>query len=182
VTTREGTEVLADGVASYFNRTEERFCSHKHSPSSGKTVYPAITRKGRAIYFAHPIFTQYSENAPLWCRKLFSNALALLLPDPTVRVEGPSSLIVTVNEQAGEDRWVLHLLHYIPERRGRAFDVIEDVIPVYDIKVSVRVPRAVKSVALVPEKKTLGFEHKNDRAEFVVTVVAGHQMVELAFG
>jgi hypothetical protein len=45
---------------------------------------------------------------------------------------------------------VLHLLHYIPERRGRAFDVIEDVISVHDGHVSVRAPRPVRAVTLMP--------------------------------
>ena len=29
-------------------------------------------------------------------------------------------------------------MHYIPERRGEDFDVIEDAIPLYDVKLSVK--------------------------------------------
>ena len=80
---------------------------------------PGIVRNGSAIYFSSPIFTLYEKVAPLWCKRLFLNALEMLLPEPLVRHGGPSTLLVTLNEQAAHERQVLHLLHYIPERRGR---------------------------------------------------------------
>ena len=85
------------------------------------------------IYFSSPLFTQYSRNAPQWCRRLFLNALDMLLPQPIVKHGGPSTLEVMINEQAAQKRQVLHLLHYIPIRRSREIDIIEDVIPLYDI-------------------------------------------------
>ena len=93
--------------------------AHRHTPSAGVTCYPGILQKGKAIYFAHPIFTQYHENAPLWCKTLILNALDLLLPEPLLRHNGPSTLQATINDQPGRQRWVAHLLHYIPERRGQ---------------------------------------------------------------
>ncbi|HUW32501.1 MAG TPA: alpha-amylase family protein [Planctomycetota bacterium] len=174
-----GSEVLADVVVPYFNRTWQHFCSHAHTPSSGKVGYPGIVRKGNAIYFMHPIFSQYAKNAPLWCKRLMLNAIDLLLPDPLVRLQGPATVIATLNEQPANSRIVLHLLHYIPERRGKDFDVIEDVIPVYDLKLSVKVPGKVKEVALVPGKSPLKFKQKGDRVEFTVKELAGHQMVEI---
>ena len=92
------------------------------------------------IYFAHPIFRQYNQNAPRWCKQLLLNALDMLLPDPLLRHDGPSGLLTSVNEQPAENRWVVHLLHYVPERRGQDFDVIEDVLPLYDVPVSLRLP------------------------------------------
>jgi hypothetical protein len=144
--------------------------------------YPGAVRKGRAIYFAHPIFTQYSANAPRWCKQLFLNALDLLLPEPLVRTDAPTTAMVSLNEQAAENRWVLHLLHYIPERRGREIDTIEDVIPLHDISVSVLAPKPVKAVICAPGGEQLPFAVKDGRIEFTVPHVIGHQMVELAFG
>ncbi|MBS1251682.1 MAG: hypothetical protein MAG451_00715 [Anaerolineales bacterium] len=176
-----GSEVLADKILSYFDRTYRHFCSHRQTPSSGQVGNPGIVQSGRAIYFAHPIFTQYNQNAPRWCKALFLNTLDILLPAPLVRHEGPSTLQVTVNEQPVENRWVVHLLHYVPERRGEDFDVIEDVIPLYDVKVSVRVPREVTEVAGVPERQPLNFQQNGDRVEFVLPQLAGHQMIALDF-
>lgn len=176
-----GSQVLADVVVPYFNRTYKHFCSHRHTPSSGKVGYPGIIRNGRSIYFIHPIFSQYYKNAPLWCKKLFLNALDMLLPEPLVRVKAPSTTLVTLNEQTTENRWVLHLLHYIPERRGQDFDIIEDVIPLFNLRVSVKVPRRVREVICVPEKDPLNFEVKGDRVEFTLPKLEGHQMVALNF-
>ncbi len=174
-----GTEVLADVLAPYFNRTWDHFFSHKHTPSSGKVAYPGVVRRGRTIAFAHPIFTQYAKNAPRWCKTLFMNALDLVLPQPLLRLQAPSSALSALNEQPSDKRWVLHLLHYVPERRGDDFDIIEDVIPIHAVGVSVRTPRAPAEVALVPEGKPLTFEFKTGRTEFTVPKVEGHQMVAI---
>jgi hypothetical protein len=131
------------------------------------------------IYFAHPVFTQYNQNTPGWCKKLVLNALGLLLPDPLVRHEGPSTLLITLNEQAQHNRRVLHLLHYIPERRGHDLDVIEDVIPLYNVKVSLRVDKAVTAVTCVPDGQALDFQVQHDRLQFVVPQIIGHQMVAM---
>ncbi len=176
-----GSEVLADTILPYFDRTYKHFCSHRQTPSSGQVGSPGIVQNGRAIYFAHPIFTQYNHNAPRWCKTLFLNALEILLPEPLIRHEGPTTMRVTLNEQAAEGRWIVHLLHYIPERRGQAFDVIEDVIPLYDVRVSVKVPKKVEAAMCVPELAPLTYEQKGDRVEFVLPKLDGHQMVALKF-
>jgi hypothetical protein len=173
------SETLADRVASYFDRDYRHFCSHRQTPSSGRVNGPAVVRNGQSIYFAHPIFTQYDQNAPRWCKALFLNALRLLLPDPLVQHDGPSTVLVALTEQSTENRWVLHLLHYIPERRGRDFDVIEDVIPVHDLTVSVRAPRAITSAVAVPEGRRLDVHLRDGRAEVTVPKLVGHQLVAL---
>lgn len=181
VAAADGGEVLLDTVASYFDRTWEHFCSHRHTPSSGRVDYPAVVRCSGSIYFAHPVFTQYYINAPRWCKLLVLNAVDLLLPDPVLRHDGPSSLIATVNEQAHAGRWVVHLLHYIPERRCQEIDVIENVIPLHDVTISIRAPQRVVSVRCVPSGELISFQERDGRIEFVVPKIDGHQMVELNF-
>ncbi|HMN62513.1 MAG TPA: beta-galactosidase trimerization domain-containing protein [Anaerolinea sp.] len=175
-----GAEVLAQVNVPYFNRDFRHFCSHLHTPSSRQVGYPGIIKNGQAIYFAHPIFSQYRERAPRWLRILFHDALSILLPQPLVRALGPSTLQTTLNEQPALKRRVLHLLHYIPERRGMEFDTLEDVIPLYNTAVSVRADQPVQSVRLVPEGMELAFTSENGRVEFIVPVIAGHQMIEIA--
>jgi hypothetical protein len=181
VEAREGTEVLADVVASYFDRTYRHFCSHRQTPSSGQVRGPAVVQNGRAIYFCHPVFGQYQTRAPRWCRQLFLNALNRLLPDPLVRIDAPTATIAALNSQSEKGRWVLHLLYYVPERRCEQFDVIEDVVPLYDVAVSVKTGWPVTSVKRVPQGKALPVSVKGERVEFVVPKVEGHQMIELTF-
>lgn len=173
--------VLAEGYASYFDRTYEHFCSHRQTPSSSKKSTPAIVQNGKVIYFAHPIFTQYRQNAPRWCKQLFLNALARVLPNPLVKHDSFSTLNVALNEQPKENRYVLHLLHYIPERRGKDFDTIEDIIPVYDIKLELNLPKKVTSVKLVPTGKRLEFSQEGGKISFKLPKLLGHQMVEMSY-
>jgi hypothetical protein len=179
VAAAEGAEVLADRVEPYFDRTWEHFCSHLQTPSSGRPGTPAIVRGRRSIYFAHPIFTQYDTNAPHWCKTLAGNALALLLPDPLVTHDGPSTLRVSVTEQPDLHRWVVHLLHYIPERRGRHFDTIEDVIPLHDLTVSVRAPAGVRAVSREPDGDEVAHEARDGRVEVRVPRLDGHGLLAL---
>jgi hypothetical protein len=109
------------------------------------------------------------------------NAIRRLLPEPLVELTAPSSTIATLNQQAADNRWVLHLLHYIPERRGTAFDVIEDVIPLADIRVRVRTARPVKQVRAVPQGQTLEYRQEGEYVTFILPRLFGHQMVAIEF-
>ena len=177
---RLGAEILADVEVPYFNRTAEHFCSHAHTPSSGEYKYPGVVQDGSVIYFAHPIFTQYCRNAPKWCKELVLNAVRRLFPDPLVQVDCPSSMIVTLNRQVEEDRLVMHLLHYIPERRGERFDIVEDAIPLYDIRFSIRDPNEkIESIFLEPRSMAIVPVNANGRTRFTVPFLQGHQIVSL---
>jgi len=176
-------QVLAEVEAPYFNRTWRSFCSHRHAPSSGARAYPGVVQHGRCIYFAHPIFRQYHDNAARWCRTLLSNAIDLLLGEGgrMIETDGPTTLLTTLNHQARESRYIMHLLHYIPERRGAAFDTVEDVIPLHDLHVSVAMGAAVQSVRVVPDGDEIPFEQGHGRVRFTLRRIDGHAMVELAY-
>ncbi len=175
------SEVLVEARVPYFNRSYKHFCSHAHTPSSGKSEYPGIIQRGKVIYFAHPIFSQFHHASPLWCKRFVVDAIQRLMPDALVETDAPSTAIFTLNEQETEGRWVLHILHYIPVRRAW-FDVVEDVIPLHDVAVSVRMPQAVKAVTLEAQGESLPFEMQEDRCVFTVPKVDGHQMVVMQLG
>jgi hypothetical protein len=181
VRAESGSETLAEVRVPYFNRTKEQFCSHRHTPSSGRVGYPGAVRRGRVIYFAHPMFTQYYQFAPRWCKKLVCNAINLLMPQRAVASNAPSTALITLNEQPYKNRLVLHVLHYIPERRGVELDVIEDIIDLHDIMMSVRAEKKVSAVNAVPQGEKLTFSQQAGRIEFTIPRVHGHQMVEIQF-
>ncbi|XID93889.1 alpha-amylase family protein [Paenibacillaceae bacterium WGS1546] len=177
VEAKDEESVLAWTHEPFFNRAYEHFTSHAHTPSSGKRGYPAIVQRGRAIYFMHPVFTQYHENAPRWCKQLILNALEMLLPEPLLRHDGPSTLAASMTRQSEERRSIVHLLHYIPERRSATMDIIEDVIPLHDVRLSLNLGRKVKAVELVPVGEALSFAENDGRIEFTVPRIDGHLMV-----
>jgi len=174
-------EVLAKAILPYFNRTYEKFSSHRQTPSSKIEGYDAIIKKDKLLYFAHPIFEQYYVNAPRWCKILVVNAIKALKIDPIIKHNGPSSMLVSLNDQSKLNRWVLHVLHYIPERKSETIDIIEDVIPLFDVKISIKTCRPVNSVMIVPEMQKIEFSYSADGVEFVIPLIMGHQMVEIAF-
>ncbi len=181
VSTNAGTQVLCNTKTPYFNRSWEHFTSHKHTPSSGLTGYAAITKNNNCIYFMHPIFTQFCKNAPKWCKQLFTDALNLLLPKPILKHYGPSTLLCTVNEQVDKNRWVVHLLHYIPIKKSIDIEIVEDVIPLFNINLSVNVKSKVKSVKSVPDGESLEFNVKDNELNFSVPKVDGHKMIEIKY-
>mgnify|MGYP003735679087 CR=1 FL=1 len=67
-----------------------------------------------------------------------SYALAMRLPELEA---------VALNRQAEENRLVLHALHYVPEKRSEQLEIVEDIIPLHEVPVSVRVEGDVASVA-----------------------------------
>jgi hypothetical protein len=176
-----GAEILASVTEPLFYRTPEHFTSHRQTPSSGKKSYPAIVRKGNVIYFGHKVFAMYSEVAPLWVKKMVTNALGMLLPEPLVRHSGPSTMEVTVSAQDEKNRWVVHLLNYVPVPRAKKLCIIEERTPVDDVKVSVRVARTVNGVVCVPEMKKLPFVQSGGRVEFTLPRLDGHQMVTIGW-
>ena len=176
-----GSEVLLYNTKSYFDRKGDHFCSHKQTPSSGQPGAPAVVKNGSVIYFSHPIFKLYYDKAPWWCKQLFINAIQMLIGGPLVKTDAPSTAIIALNQQPQHNRQVLHILHYIPERRGQEFDIIEDIIPLHTVSVELRVPESVKHVQLVPEQTAIEHHYDSGVVRFVVPQVCGHQMVEIAF-
>ena len=174
-------EVLSNTIESYFNRTQEHFCSHQHSPSSGKIYGPAIVKTDSSIYFTHKLFSQYSVYGSIWCKKIIINAIDILLGRRLIRHDGPSSLITTLNNQEEKSRYILHLLHYIPERRSQKIDVIEDRIPLHHLNVRLNLDKEIKSVKLVPSNKELIYKIIDGNLDIHIDKVDGHQMVELSY-
>ncbi|HEX6971436.1 MAG TPA: beta-galactosidase trimerization domain-containing protein [Limnochordia bacterium] len=170
-------EVLADIWRPYFNRTFEHFCSHRQTPPEARTDLPAAVRTARTVYFAHPIFAMYRRWGTRVYKQLVLNALRLLFDDPVVRTDAPTTAHITLNIQRELGRYVLHILHYIPERRCQEIDTIEDVIPLHDVRVALKLPAAPRRVYLAPSEEEIPFTFDGRRAHVVIPRVTGHQMV-----
>lgn len=171
--------VLEMAVRPVFNRTWEHFCSHMQSPSSGEKAYPAVVQTARSLYFTHPLFTIFQEGAVPWIRSMVKNALEALLPEKLVAHDGPLSLLTTLMAQPEQRRWILHLLHYIPERKCRAIDIIDQKIPLYDVAVSVNVPGRVSRVISQPGGAALPFTQADGPLSFRIPKIDGHEMIEI---
>ncbi|QEY34430.1 hypothetical protein FL966_04825 [Caproiciproducens galactitolivorans] len=175
-------EVLMDSIQPYFNREGNTFCSHQHTPSSGRKGYAAAARKGNVIYFAHPVFRIYRKNCANWCKQIMKDAIELLLPYKLASHNGPSTVITSLNRQESENRDILHVLHYITEKRSEDIYTIEDVLPLYDVTFRLYVgDRNVRSVQLVPQGQNLAFGQKDGYLTFTPDKIEGHAMVSIQY-
>jgi hypothetical protein len=173
-------QVLARVVHPYFERAWNHFMSHQQAAPDRESGEAAIVRKGNVIYFSHPIFRAYKKHGSLIYKRLVSACIDLLLEGGKI-VQSPnlpSTARVTVFDQPGERRRVVHVLHYPIERRAD-IDIIEDVIPLYDVRLKVRCAVPPKRVYLAPERREIAFRCQDGFAEFTVPEVKGHQMIAL---
>lgn len=178
----ENSMVLMDTVKPYFNREGKKFCSHQHTPSSGKAGHPAITKKDNVIYFSHPVFRNYRKNAAIWCKEIVSDAIELLLQDKLVTHNGPSTIIAALNTQSQYQRDILHVLHYITEKRSQDIYTIEDVIPIYNLEFKIYVgDKKVKAVKSVSDLTEIDFKKQGQYIVFSVAEVRGDQLLTIEY-
>ncbi len=168
--------IFAYGQNPYFNRTAEHFCSHQHAPNDRTLTYPAAVIKGNVAYIGWETFTGYAISGDFHLKELCAYAIDTLLGNAeTITVENfPDRGIATLTEQ--QNRRIVHLLFAHTTVRGKNTEVIEDVVPLYDVKVSVKGDKPNK-VTLVPENREIPFEYSKGAVEFTVPKVYIHQMI-----
>jgi hypothetical protein len=179
VTPAAGATALARIVEPYFERSWEHFSSHFQTPPSKLSRYAAAVSKGRIAYVAYPIFTSFARYGNYPARLLVRNILEQLLPEPLLRLDGPTTTETTVMRQRGRagGRTIVHLLQYAPERRTETFDVVEDIVPLFNIPLSLKLDRAPKKVYFAPDESPIPFEYLAGRVNLRVPVINGHAMV-----
>ncbi|SET70353.1 alpha-amylase family protein [Paenibacillus sp. NFR01] len=163
----------------YFNRDVFTFCSHQHTPSAREDHGPGMIETDSGIYIAWDVFSDYAEAGPLISKEMVLHALSRLLPQPALRAGLPARGITTLQYQQTENRYVNHLLYAAPALKGR-IEVIEDLVPLRDIPVSLRLPAdaaSVRRVYLAPSLTELPFTAGQEgEIAYVVPYLENHQM------
>ena len=156
-----------------------------NSPSICAATPAAVISK-QIAYFAHDLFTRYRTYGQPLYRDFFEAALRHLLGGKLpVETNLPTTGRIGVMHQPRERRYVAHLLYSPTSVRGKLrempIELIEDVIPLRDTRVALRLPKKVKSARLVPDGGPLAFTQKDGVVAFTVPEFSSHQMVELAY-
>ena len=114
----------------------------------------------------------------------------LLDADKTIRVSLPDKALVTLTEQKKRKRYIVHELFAHTTNRGtlsenaqefKNIEVIEDIIPLYNITTEVHLPHRIKNVMLEPQYTVLPFEYSKDNLTFIVPEIDCHQMIVLEY-
>lgn len=177
----EGTEVLANLREPYFSRTLQHYCSHQNTPYVLYNAdHPAVIRKGNIIYIAHDLDRQYHKEGARLQRDLFYNCLSLLRTHPLVATEMPSMGRINLLHQPDKNRYVVHLLYASPIQRGTV-RVIEDLIPLYNVPVTVDLDENIKSAYLIPSGKKLKAKKQNGKLEFIIPEFTCHTGIVLEY-
>jgi hypothetical protein len=180
VTSSGGAATLAKVVEPYFNRSWRHFSSHFQTPPEKVSKFAAAVASENVGYIAYPIFTAFAQHGNIPYRLLVRNLLDRLLPEPLLRVDAPSSTETSVTRQGGRGkqgaRTIVHLLHYPPERRTDKLDLIEDVVPLFDVPMSLKLDRAPKKVYSAPDEAPIPFEYLAGRVNLRVPEIRGHAM------
>lgn len=174
-------EVLARVGLPFFSRTPEHFFGHRQSPFDRVGDLPAVTRRGGVAYCHSPLFGAYRQHAVPAYRDLVGRLLERLAPEPPLRVANlPTTAEVALLRQPDHRRTVVHLIHATPQRRGPEIDIVEDVIPLHDVRVGLRLDRPVSSVTLAPSGQPLPHTLADGRAWVTVPRIDRHQAVVFA--
>ena len=180
----------------YFNRTFKHFCSHQHAPARPEASgFDCGVYNNNILYLAHPVFTIYCGLGAVAYKEYIINSLSLLLNEPTLGINLPSMGRVILLKQREHDRYVLHLLYANTINRGgpielsggtvsrstSCVEVIDELLPLYDLKVRLSVPEKVESVICVPDGRGLEFSQEEKTVEFLLPRLQCHQMIEIKY-
>jgi hypothetical protein len=162
---------------SYFNRAWEHFCSHRQTPPDKRASWPAAVITKNAAYFYGNIFANYFEHGNLAYKQIVGNLIDILAPQRLLHTDAPSWIEATVCRQTRPKvRHIVHLVNYQNTRIGDHRPVIDEVRPVHDVAIQLRLPKKPKRAYLAPGGEELPFECANGCASARIPSVADHLM------
>lgn len=158
----------------YFNRTLRHYSSHRNTPYKLTNAdHPGLVLNGNVLYSAWDLGKIYDKNGAKVHRDLFLAALKSIHKTPVLEVELQSSGRVNLLHQPDQNRYIAHLLYASPVKRGDA-EVIEDLLPVFNTRVTLKVDQPIKKVRLVPSDKELDFRVTGSVVEVILPEFTCH--------
>lgn len=160
----------------YFNRTRAHFCSHLHTPNSKKYGGPGITEGKNGIYISWQIFGEYANIGSYSAKCLVIHALDRLLDnEKSLITDIPSLGIVKLRKR--DRNLILHTLYATPVKRGDDVEVIEDIVPIHNTFVSVKIDSEPSRIFTVPNQQELSFVYNNGRVDFTIPEIENSSVV-----
>ena len=184
VAPREGAEALGEVWQPYFNRTPGHFSSHAQTPADKPTGHPVAVlsadRKTAYVYAA--LFRGYRQDGFYLYKNIAKRLIDTLLPDPLVRpgANVPAAMEIAVLRQEAENRRVVHLVNFQPQRRTATNEFLEDAVPLRDVSFALRTESAPTRVFLAPSEEELPFRQEDRYCHVTVPTVLIAQTVVFA--
>lgn len=174
-------EILAHIREPYFRRTYGAYCGHQNTPYQLENAsHPAAIRAQNTVWMTHGLDKMYFTNGARTHRRFFIDALRLLHRRPMIETRLPSAGRINLLHQPDRRRYVAHLLYAPPLQRGRCL-VIEDMPPLRDVALMVRLPKPIARAWLVPGEMELPISHSGDMLKTVIPEFACHCAVAFEY-
>ena len=179
-------EIWLYGQNSYFNRDLYHFSSHQHTPNNEETFFPAAVCKENIIYIGWNVFSEYGTIGSLQAKEMITKALDMLLgKNKAAQASLPDRGVLTLTKQEKTKRYIAHLLFAHTTIRGlfeicgekKTVEAIEDIVPLYNVKLDVNVPEQVNHIYLAPQMEKLTFKRDGERVSCIIPEMECHQMV-----
>lgn len=171
VEARTGARVLATTTLPWPAPDPTRFSSIHSNPPWVATDRPEV------------VLHKYGQGKVIYCASLLEEVEGLgdtlvrlirrLLPAPTFEADAPGSVEVTLFHQPERRRHLLGLVSFQPELPN---------IPVYDVRVRVRLERRIRRVEQLPDGRALALRRRGPVTEFVVPRLETLAMIALRHG
>ncbi len=172
----KGGEVLGYRENPYFNRTVFSFSSHLHTPNNPDDKHVASVIGKDGAYISWEMFDDYAKKGSITVKEFVVGVIDKLLSDnKTIVTNLPAQGIITLTKQ--NDRLVNHVLYASPVKRGTDTEIIEDIIPVYNINVSVKTDKAVNKVYKAPQMTEVPYKYENGILSYTVDKIECSQLI-----
>ncbi|MEZ4900450.1 MAG: hypothetical protein R2822_01085 [Spirosomataceae bacterium] len=162
---KEGTSTLGQ----WFTEGDTRFAA---GPIASITTFG----KGKiaGIYFN---FGEQHFKRETYIGRDFLSTLTKKLFQPQVIISGSNAINVTLNQK--QKNILINLINMSGNHANKAIHASDEIPPLYNIHLSVRLPQKPKSIVLQPENKPLPFAYKNGEAIFFINKLAIHSIIEI---
>lgn len=178
----KGTEVLAELLTPYFSRTYAHFCGHKNTPhDKASKHYPAIVKSGNVVYLSHSLPRQYYTYGSPYHKSYFMIALNTIYSGSALQVTGMHAQgRCTMIHQPENHRYCINMTYASPIRRGCA-EIIEDIVPIFNIGVTVNTSAPVKNVMLPLTGEILRFTECENGIQFTLPKLQCHTTIVVEY-
>jgi len=175
-------EVLASVLSPYFSRTYGHFCGHKNTPHDKDSAsMPAIIRNGNIVYLTHSLPRQYHVFGSPYHKNYFMMALRSVCKEHPLQAEGLYAQgRCTMIQQPEQNRYCINMTYASPIRRGCA-EIIEDIVPIYNVRVSVQVPEKIQKIRFGLSDEEIPFTVQGGRICFTVPELHCHTSIVLDY-
>jgi nucleotide-binding universal stress UspA family protein len=167
-----------------FQRSPQRYTSHRQTPFDHETQYSAIARSGRVAVFGFPIGTSYFDEGYWVYRAALKHVLKSLVPSPVVESNAPVSTEVAVTHQAAhrdagrKERYLVHVVNWSANRGSPRHPVFyEEPVALTDITVRLNLPLKTAAAQAVISGTALPVRQTASGVEATIPRIPIHEIV-----